>query len=190
MTTTAKRNRGPSAGPANRRALLTAAREVFAEVGYGAPLSAIARRAGVGQGSLYRHFPDRLALAAAVFDENVTELEDHADTPDANLHTLFDLITEQAIAATALIDLVMSERHDPRVAPLRTRITRVADTVLARDRAAGQVAAHVTAADVVIAISMLASVLARSEPAERHDAARRARQILETGLAPPHDHEH
>ena len=33
--------------------------------------SAVAKRAGVGQGSLYRHFPDRTALAAAVFEENV-----------------------------------------------------------------------------------------------------------------------
>ena len=58
-----KANRGPSAGPENRRALIAAARAVFAESGYSAPLSAVARRAGVGQGSLYRHFPDRVALA-------------------------------------------------------------------------------------------------------------------------------
>ncbi|HAN25892.1 MAG TPA: TetR/AcrR family transcriptional regulator, partial [Microbacterium ginsengisoli] len=62
----ARPNRGRAAGPANRAALLAAAREVFGEQGLSAPLSAVARRAGVGQGSLYRHFPTRTALAAAV----------------------------------------------------------------------------------------------------------------------------
>ena len=69
--TTRKPNLGPSAGPGNRRALIVAAREIFAEDGLAAPFSAVAKRAGVGQGSLYRHFPDRLALAVAVFDENI-----------------------------------------------------------------------------------------------------------------------
>ncbi|HEU0181064.1 MAG TPA: helix-turn-helix domain-containing protein, partial [Agromyces mariniharenae] len=69
-----KPNRGPSAGPANRRALIAAARDVFATEGLQAPFSAVAKKAGVGQGSLYRHFPDRLSLAVAVFDENLDEL--------------------------------------------------------------------------------------------------------------------
>jgi hypothetical protein len=43
----------------NREAVLTAAREVFAEHGLGAPLEEIARRAGVGIGTLYRRFPRR-----------------------------------------------------------------------------------------------------------------------------------
>ena len=40
---------------------MAAAREVYAEAGLNAPFSAVAKRAGVGQGSLYRHFPDRTA---------------------------------------------------------------------------------------------------------------------------------
>ena len=54
-------NRGRAAAKANRRALVAAALEVFAEGGIDAPLSAVAKRARVGQGSLYRHFPDRVA---------------------------------------------------------------------------------------------------------------------------------
>ena len=38
-------------------------------------MSAIARRAGVGQGSLYRHFPDKISLALAAFEENVSGIE-------------------------------------------------------------------------------------------------------------------
>ncbi|MFB9629003.1 TetR/AcrR family transcriptional regulator [Nonomuraea helvata] len=54
-------NRGPGAAVRNRAALIAAAREVFAAAGYDAPLSMVARVAGVGQGSLYRHFPDRVS---------------------------------------------------------------------------------------------------------------------------------
>src|SRR3954454_19276496 len=104
----AKVNLGPSAGPANRAALILAAREVFAESGLSAPLSQVARRAGVGQGSLYRHFPDRIALAVAVFDENITALEALVENPEATLADLFDDVAEQAIAATALIELLVA----------------------------------------------------------------------------------
>src|SRR5437660_7832920 len=50
----------------NREQLLAAARDVFVEQGAGAPLDEIARRAGVGIATLYRHFPDRTALMRAV----------------------------------------------------------------------------------------------------------------------------
>ena len=49
---------------------------MFAEGGVDAPLSAVAKLAGVGQGSLYRHFPDRGALALAVFGEATFSLTD------------------------------------------------------------------------------------------------------------------
>jgi AcrR family transcriptional regulator len=53
----------------NRRNLLEAARRVFAERGSDAPLEEIARRADVGIGTLYRHFPTREALIDALFEE-------------------------------------------------------------------------------------------------------------------------
>ncbi len=55
----------------NRERLLVAARSAFAEHGADAPLDEIARRAGVGIGTLYRHFPTRLALQEAVFRDQV-----------------------------------------------------------------------------------------------------------------------
>src|SRR5579871_1607351 len=50
----------------NRQQLLAAARDVFVELGADAPLDEVARRAGVGIATLYRRFPDRLALQRAV----------------------------------------------------------------------------------------------------------------------------
>jgi AcrR family transcriptional regulator len=55
----------------NHARLINAATMVFAEKGAAAPLEDIARRAGVGIGTLYRHFPTRLDLQAAVFRSQV-----------------------------------------------------------------------------------------------------------------------
>lgn len=51
----------------NRELLIEAAHEVFTEQGLEAPLDVIARRAGIGNATLYRHFPSRTALVDAVF---------------------------------------------------------------------------------------------------------------------------
>src|SRR5919202_6975888 len=59
----------------NRRRLLESAREVMREQGLDASLGEIARRAGVGNATLYRHFPTREALCEAVFAEFGSELE-------------------------------------------------------------------------------------------------------------------
>ncbi|CAM5437555.1 TetR family transcriptional regulator [Streptomyces spiroverticillatus] len=58
----------------NRDRLVAAAREVFAASGPGASLNEIARRAGVGPGTLYRHFPNRQVLLAAVLTDRVEAL--------------------------------------------------------------------------------------------------------------------
>jgi AcrR family transcriptional regulator len=58
----------------NHARLLAAATEAFAEHGADAPLEDIARRAGVGIGTLYRHFPTRLDLQAAAFRNQVSVL--------------------------------------------------------------------------------------------------------------------
>src|SRR4051794_15959634 len=57
----------------NRDAIVAAARAAFAEYGLHAPLDDIAKRAGVGSGTLYRHFPTRDDLVGAVFVERLTE---------------------------------------------------------------------------------------------------------------------
>src|SRR5919202_951479 len=71
----------------NRRRLLESAREVMREQGLDASLGEIARRAGVGNATLYRHFPTREALCEAVFAEYGSELEEISERvlriPDA-----------------------------------------------------------------------------------------------------------
>jgi AcrR family transcriptional regulator len=178
-----KANRGPSAGPENRRALIAAAREIFADGGYSAPLSSVARLAGVGQGSLYRHFPDRLSLAIAVFDENLEELETIAARPSSTLDELLEAVIAQALVSTTMIDMITADLDDPRVQHLESRIEDVVHTIVQRERAAGRIGATVETADVMLAISMLAGVVART-PSDRRDAvARRAWALFHVAFA-------
>src|SRR5271170_6564623 len=60
----------------NQARLIAAAREVFAEAGVGAAMEAIAREAGVGVGTLYRNFPQRIDLVEAVYSTDVEELSE------------------------------------------------------------------------------------------------------------------
>ena len=79
----------------NRARLISAATAAFADKGADAPLEDIARRAGVGIGTLYRHFPSRLDLQAAVFR---TQVRDVCEKGDALLATD---APQQAFAAWA-----------------------------------------------------------------------------------------
>jgi len=69
----------------NYERLVTAAREAFTEDGAGAYLDDIARRASVGPGTLYRHFPTREALLAAVYRGDVEALAERARELSAEL---------------------------------------------------------------------------------------------------------
>src|ERR1700745_521056 len=77
----------------SRVKLLQAATEAFGEHGADAPLEDIARRAGVGIGTLYRHFPSRLDLQSAVFLSQVKGVCAQADD------LLLNSPAEQAFAA-------------------------------------------------------------------------------------------
>jgi AcrR family transcriptional regulator len=183
-TASPRANRGPAAAAENRRALIAAAREVYADGGLNAPFSAVAKRAGVGQGSLYRHFPDRTALAVAVFEENVADLEDYTSPPDRTSDDLMDRVVDQAVVSTALIDLITADLHDARVVPLGDRFAAVVTRLVERERAAGRLGEHIEAEDVMMAVGMLATEIARADPPARPAVARRARALFHAAFAP------
>jgi AcrR family transcriptional regulator len=64
----------------NYERLVAAARTVFSQEGGGASMDAVAKEAGVGVGTLYRHFPKRIDIVEAVYREDVDELVDAAQT--------------------------------------------------------------------------------------------------------------
>ncbi|MFC8066598.1 TetR/AcrR family transcriptional regulator [Streptomyces sp. NPDC057293] len=103
-------NDGRKAAARNRAALIAAAREIYADSGLNAPLSAIARRAGVGQGVLYRHFPDRAAVATAVLEENVRQIEQAAAEPGADIVGVLGVLTWHQTQSAAFISLLHADR--------------------------------------------------------------------------------
>jgi AcrR family transcriptional regulator len=137
MATARRANRGPSAAAENRRALVAAAVEVFGEQGIDAPLSAVAKRAGVGQGSLYRHFPDRMSLALAAFEDNVAELEELAARDGTVLDDLLTLVTEQTIASVAFVEMVTAAGDDGRLEAVTARVSAALDGAVKDSRRRG-----------------------------------------------------
>ncbi|MBF4999095.1 helix-turn-helix transcriptional regulator [Nocardia sp. BSTN01] len=88
----------------NRERVLAAAREAFAAEGISVPLDEIARRAGVGPGTVYRHFPTKEALFHAAIVDNIERMIDYArglesaDDPGAAFFDLLDhMVTEGGV---------------------------------------------------------------------------------------------
>lgn len=171
-------NLGPRAAAGNRAALLAAAREVFGSAGTGAPLSAVAKRAGVGQGSLYRHFPERLDLVVAVFEEQVVAVEELAAASDAGLPDLLGLVTQHAVDSVAFVDLVRPGVSDGRLDALGERVAVVLGTRLDGALASGEAPPGTTPDDLLLAVSMVAGGLSGVAEADRMRRAKRAWELL------------
>ncbi|WP_418277748.1 TetR family transcriptional regulator [Isoptericola jiangsuensis] len=185
--TSRRTNAGPRAAARNRAALLAAAREIFAQHGAHAPLNAVARRAGVGQGSLYRHFPDRVALVVALFEEQVVTVEQRAAEPDVTLADLLGLITRHAMESVVSIDLASSrpeERPDPRLVDLRARVVDVLAPHLDDAVAAGSVPPGTTVEDVLLGVELVAAGLTRRAAADRPAFAARAWALIGFEVTP------
>jgi AcrR family transcriptional regulator len=94
----------------NRALLLQVAKTAFASDGLSVPLDEIARRAGVGPGTLYRHFPTKEALFEAVVHERLRQLVDDAralrsaDDAGAALLGFIDRLVAEAAAKRDLVD--------------------------------------------------------------------------------------
>jgi AcrR family transcriptional regulator len=93
----------------NRELLVAAAKDVFAEQGADASMEAIAKKAGVGVGTLYRHFPTRLDVVEAVYQTDVEELWATAKRvvtelePAAAVEAFFDAFVRYAQTKQALL---------------------------------------------------------------------------------------
>jgi AcrR family transcriptional regulator len=128
----------------NRQKLLTAAAEEFTARGPDASLEAIARRAGVGIGTLYRHFPTRDELAAAAYEAEVEDLRAAADTlladypPDVALERWMDRFidytgTKRGMAAALDADVKAAQSGKIRGAVETLRAAGVEAGVLRSD---------------------------------------------------------
>jgi AcrR family transcriptional regulator len=167
MTTTGALERRPKRADARRNydKLIEAARAEFTESGPEASLENIARRAGVGIGTLYRHFPNRQDLLEATYVEEVEALcdsaSDFADRPPwDSLIGWLDRFAQYAATKKALsAELLATIGMESEIFKMcHTAIYAAGEPLLARAQAAGAVRPDVTFSDVVRLVSGISMV--------------------------------
>jgi AcrR family transcriptional regulator len=143
----------------NRRRLLDAATEMFCERGLDVGVGEIAQQAGVGRGTLFRNFPSKEHLIAAIVVERMTESISRGraalEAPDPG-QALFDLI-EQSVGRLqgdralfdALDDTWLANEEIRRI---HTELLDVLDALVRRAQEAGAVRADISAVDVLMMI--------------------------------------
>ncbi|MFE7616732.1 TetR/AcrR family transcriptional regulator [Streptomyces sp. NPDC057496] len=176
-------NDGPKAAARNRAALVAAAREVFAEHGLDAPLSAIARRAGVGQGVLYRHFPDRTAAVAAVLEENVRQIEQAAGAGDVPFAEVLGVLTWHLTESAAFIGLLHADRAVGR-SDIRAHALDLSGRVERALRRRLPTGHRLSADDLVLSVAMVSAAVTGPTRQEREDRALAAWRLLGVEVGP------
>jgi AcrR family transcriptional regulator len=174
-------------GQRNRERLVEVAKAAFAEAGPDVSLDEIARRAGVGIGTFYRHFPNRDAIVEAVYRRELQQLADAATrlldspTPGAALHEwmrlLIDYIATKKVIASALSAMVGGASQ--LYAASGAQITQAMSQLMARAAAHGDIRDDVDSADVLR--GLVGFTYGADAPGWR-DSALRLLDILMDGL--------
>src|SRR4051794_1552418 len=172
----------------NRQKLLDAGREVFAEDA-GASFEEIARRAGVGIGTLYRHFPTRDALVAEIYAEHIEEVlraaEDAAGGEDAweGLVAFFERVLELQARNLPLRGVFLRPAADAALAERRRLIQPALARLVARGREQGVLRPDFTLGDLSLALWSFAPIF-EATAAVAPQVWRRHLQILLDGMRP------
>ena len=177
----------------NQEGLLAAARDVIVERGPGAPLEDIARRAGVGIGTLYRRFPDRRALLKAVVLDALTRTTEAAGRALEGEADGFAALTAYLRAAldlrvSAVIPLVLEtlDLEDETLRPARAASSAAVQRIVEAAHADGTLRPEVTVADIGLLLVRLARPLPGPiDPELNHRLAHRHLDLLIEGLRPP-----
>ncbi len=138
-----------------RRRLLRVAGEVFARDGLDAPMPVIAAAAGAGIGSVYRQFPSKQDLLAALVVERLKEAEDGADAallsaagPWSALTGLLWMLAERQAADDVLGEAMATVSSHPQVVVALARTTQALEHLLAAARAEGRLRPDATTLDL------------------------------------------
>ncbi|GII62301.1 TetR family transcriptional regulator [Sphaerisporangium krabiense] len=172
----------------NREALLAVARAAFAEEGTDASLREIARRAGVGIGTLYRHFPTREALLEAALRDGLESLRAAADdsldaeSPIEALAAWLERFSARSSAWCGLPRSVLTALHSEKSELHATSAAMVdaATRLLVRAQEAGEVRADVEPEDLFAAAAAIGWVAENADPGR----AARILTLLRDGLRP------
>lgn len=171
----------------NRQRLLEAARRSFSSGGDKVTLEAIAREAGVGIGTLYRHFPTREALIEAVYRAELTRLCGSAgdllaaQSPDHALRTWMDRFADYLATKREMADALRAVIASGAItsSQARDQLSAAVQTMLDAGATTGTLRGDVRAEDVVA--SLVGIFLACGQP-EQRDQADRMLDLLTDGV--------
>ncbi len=171
----------------NRARILEAAEVLFAAEGIEVPIDAIAERAGVGVGTLYRHFPTKEQLAQAILLERLSaltvdarEMADAAD-PAAAFFGFLQHIVEEGAAKRDLLVAVMGAGVEFDHAEVKDALRDAVGVLLGRAQSVGAVRGDVTPTMVVSLVGATCQAAAPRDGAPACDLL----AIICDGLRPP-----
>jgi AcrR family transcriptional regulator len=178
----------------NREKLLASARALLAAEGLNAPMDKIATAAGVGAGTLYRHFPTRVQLWEAVLEEPLREqlavVQRAVANPDRWAGVADFIVSACALEAESegYLDL-MTTRYDdaPKLFALRTKIQREITRLFARARKEGAIRPDFATEDLIF-IMLSNSRVAQVTRSIAPDAWRRNVDFLLDAMRPERAH--
>lgn len=173
----------------NRAHILQAAEVLFAAEGIEAPVDAIAEKAGVGVGTLYRHFPTKEKLCEAILLERLAMLAldaralAEAEDPAGAFFAFLEHVVEEGAAKRDLMVAVMGAgaEFEAAAADVKEELRDALDTLLRRAQAADAVRADVTAPTVMSLVGATCQAAEHASAAPAHDLL----AIICDGLRPP-----
>jgi AcrR family transcriptional regulator len=145
----------------NRQRLIAAARQVFAERGFGATLDDIARHAGLGTGTAYRHFANKQAMAAEVLTEATEQIVTDAkaalqvEDPWAALEMFFEHTAARQAADRGLYESLSGQGNYEEQARIWPEIIAAVTNLFERAHRAGVIRADAAPQDIAAIFALL-----------------------------------
>lgn len=166
----------------NRARVLAAAERVFADRGTSASTEEVARAAGVGVGTVFRHFPSKEALLRALIIERLARVaadaRDHAASSDPGaFFDFFAAVVGDSATKLELVDALaeLGVRQNDAVAPIAEEVTSALAALLAQAQRDGAVRTDVAVGDVI-------ALLAGASQARRYATDDRPVAVILDGL--------
>jgi AcrR family transcriptional regulator len=142
--------------------ILQVAQDVFADLGYQASIAEVARRSGLGMGTIYRHFPNKTALveriAVKVMQESVVEVRRAVAEEPATWHAFTRAVRHMVrLRSSQLFPLSRGRAKEPspELADIRTQLLTALEDLVARTQRVGAMRDDVTAYDVVLMLNSI-----------------------------------
>ncbi|MFD5552436.1 TetR/AcrR family transcriptional regulator [Streptomyces sp. NPDC127068] len=176
----------------NRERIVVAAREMFVEDGPQVRIDEIARRAGVGNATVYRHFPDRRALVHGVVChvfQNISQLAEAALADERDpFAALCTFVHESVDVRTSALCPMLADDFDvdhPTLVETRNRIEKLVGALLERAKESGQLRPDIAVTDLLLAVGQLTRPLPGRDAASSRSFAQRQLQVFLDGLMAP-----